>query len=154
MTYRIMISAIGQLKSGGEKDLFDTYLKQTPWRVELLEHSPASHAQPENIKKKEALKLLSHKDIHDAYLIALDERGKSLSSQALSRNLQTQAEEMKRPVVFCIGGAYGLDDSVRQRADLLLSFGAMTWPHKMVRAMLAEQIYRSYTILSGHPYHK
>lgn len=88
-----------------------------------------------------------------AYMIALDERGKTLSSPALSKKL-TNLEDEARPICFAIGGPDGLDDAMRRRADFLLSFGAMTWPHKLVRAMLLEQLYRAGAIASGHPYHR
>ncbi len=89
-----------------------------------------------------------------ATVVALDERGKALSSVELAHRLARWRDEGAGDIAFAIGGADGLDDAVRARADLVLSLGAMTWPHLMVRAMLAEQLYRAQQILAGHPYHR
>jgi 23S rRNA (pseudouridine1915-N3)-methyltransferase len=97
--------------------------------------------------------LLLEKIPESATVIALDERGKALDSAALARQLARWRTEA-RELVFVIGGADGLDDSVTARASLTLSLGPMTWPHQLVRVMLAEQLYRADTILSGHPYHR
>jgi len=86
-------------------------------------------------------------------IIALDERGRDLSSAQLAQQL-TQWQQEGRDVTFVIGGADGLDPDFVKRADLVLSFSPLTWPHQMVRIMLAEQLYRTTTILSGHPYHR
>ena len=84
-------------------------------------------------------------------LVVLDERGKNLKSTQLAQWIS--AQEL-RPVTFVIGGAEGLSDELRARADLLLSFGAMTWPHQFIRVMLCEQLYRVQSIQAGHPYHR
>ena len=89
-----------------------------------------------------------------AVVVALDETGKTLNSVAFAEKLKVWRDEGVRDVAFLIGGADGLDDAVRNRADLVMSFGAMTWPHLLVRGLLAEQIYRAQCILSGHPYHR
>ena len=89
-----------------------------------------------------------------ATVAALDERGIGLTSAAFAARLGAWRDGGVSDLAFVVGGADGLDDSVRQRADLLLSFGVMTWPHMMVRAMLAEQLYRADRILAGHPYHR
>lgn len=86
--------------------------------------------------------------------VVLDERGKLLSSEAFAGKLGSWRDEGVREVRFLIGGADGHADEVRQSADLLLSFSPMTWPHMMVRAMLAEQLYRAMSILANHPYHR
>jgi 23S rRNA (pseudouridine1915-N3)-methyltransferase len=82
-------------------------------------------------------------------LVALDERGKDFGSPALAERLAQWGSAS-----FLIGGADGLDESIRRRADLLLAFGRLTWPHMLARVMLLEQLYRTQTILSGHPYHR
>lgn len=89
-----------------------------------------------------------------ARIVALDERGRSESSEALANRLGRWRDDGVRTAGFIIGGADGLDESVRKKADLVLSFGALTWPHMLVRAMLAEQLYRAQSILAGHPYHR
>ena len=89
-----------------------------------------------------------------ARIVALDERGRTETSDAFARRLAHWRDDGVRTVGFVIGGADGLDETVRKKADFVLSFGALTWPHMLVRAMLAEQIYRAQSILAGHPYHR
>jgi len=87
-------------------------------------------------------------------MIALDERGKSLTSPAFAQLMGRLRDEGESRVMFVIGGSDGLPGALRARAKNVLSFGSQTWPHLLVRAMLAEQLYRAVTILSGHPYHR
>jgi len=86
--------------------------------------------------------------------IALDERGKALSSTEFAKKLESWRDDGKREARFLIGAADGLEQEQRSSADLLLSFGAATWPHLLVRAMLAEQLFRATSILAHHPYHR
>ena len=86
--------------------------------------------------------------------IVLDERGKALSSMELAKKLETWRDDGKREARFLIGAADGHDEDQRRSADLLLSFGTATWPHLLVRAMLAEQLFRATSILANHPYHR
>ena len=87
-------------------------------------------------------------------LIALDERGKNIDSIAFSEIIKNAQENYSKNIIFVIGGAHGLDSTVRQRANHIISFGKMTMPHKIARILLVEQIYRSLTIINNHPYHK
>lgn len=87
------------------------------------------------------------------YLIALDERGKLMDSPKLAGMLQERANASTRHVIFLIGGAYGLDDSLRRQCDLLWSLSPLTFPHQLVRLILAEQVYRACTILRNEQYH-
>jgi 23S rRNA (pseudouridine1915-N3)-methyltransferase len=87
-------------------------------------------------------------------LIVLDETGKSLTSRAFADRLQGWIERGDSDVTFVIGGADGLDDTIRARADMVLSLGPMTWPHMLARVLLCEQIWRSVSILTRHPYHR
>ena len=87
-------------------------------------------------------------------LIVLDETGKSLTSRAFAHRLQSWIERGDSDVTFVIGGADGLDDTIRARADMVLSFGPMTWPHMLARVLLCEQIWRAVSILTRHPYHR
>ena len=89
-----------------------------------------------------------------AVRVVLDERGKNLSSPNFAAQLATWRDDGKRDVVFMIGGADGLDATLRSEADIALSFGQMVWPHLLVRVMLAEQLYRATSILAGSPYHR
>ena len=89
-----------------------------------------------------------------AIIVALDEREKSLSSISFAGKISNWRDQGIRDVAFVIGGAYGLDESIRRQAHYAISFGAQTWPHMLVRGLLAEQLYRAQCILSGHPYHR
>lgn len=89
-----------------------------------------------------------------ATVIALDERGKKMRSTSFAEKIRNYQDQGSTNLVFLIGGADGYDPKVKERAQLKISFGQLTWPHMMMRAMLAEQLYRASTILQGHPYHK
>jgi 23S rRNA (pseudouridine1915-N3)-methyltransferase len=104
------------------------------------------------LKKKEAEILLAALS-KDDYLLALDERGKSLSSAQLAAFIQARANESTRQIVFLIGGAYGLHESILKRADYIWSLSLLTFPHQLVRLILAEQVYRACTILRNEKYH-
>jgi 23S rRNA (pseudouridine1915-N3)-methyltransferase len=158
---KIGIIAVGRLKSGPERQLADRYgerLTQTgkplsltgPVLIELPE-SPARSTTER--KTQEAQAILAAVD-PDALVIALDERGKTLSSDAFAAKIGLWRDDGRKSLYFVIGGADGLADSIRVRAQETLSFGQMTMPHQLVRVMLLEQLYRAATILSGHPYHR
>ena len=87
------------------------------------------------------------------WLVLLDGRGEQISSEQLARVVERERDGGRQEIIFAIGPADGWSERARQRADLLLSFGPMTFPHELARVMLAEQIYRAFTILAGHPYH-
>ena len=89
-----------------------------------------------------------------AVIVALDERGKTMGSREFAGKIENWQDQGRGDIAFIIGGADGLDETVRARSDLLISFGAMTWPHMLVRPMLAEQLFRASSILAGHPYHR
>lgn len=105
-----------------------------------------------DLKKKEGDMILDWLE-KDDYLVALDERGKQLSSEGLAEFLQTRANESVKRVVFLIGGAFGLDEAVLKRADLKWSLSALTFPHQLVRLILSEQVYRACTIQKNEKYH-
>ncbi|THF50221.1 23S rRNA (pseudouridine(1915)-N(3))-methyltransferase RlmH [Allorhizobium terrae] len=158
---RIGIIAVGRLKAGPEKDLVSRYLdrfsKAGPAsgldfsRVTELNESRASNAATR--KREEAVQI--EKALPDnALVVALDERGKSWNSEEFAAFVGDHKDRGRRDMVLIIGGADGLDPELRDRADLTLNLGKMTWPHQVVRILLAEQLYRAVTILSGHPYHR
>ena len=89
-----------------------------------------------------------------AFVVALDERGRGLTSEAFAERLRRLRDDGTADVVFLLGGADGLDPGLVDRAGLVLAFGPMTWPHQLARTMLAEQLYRAMTIIAGHPYHR
>lgn len=104
------------------------------------------------LKKKESEPILAQLS-KDDYLVALDERGKQFSSEALARFIQTRANSSSKQIVFLIGGAFGLDETILQRADYCWSLSQLTLPHQLVRLVLAEQLYRACTILRNEKYH-
>ncbi len=150
---QIVIAAVGRVKPGAERDLFDAYAGRLPWRVDLKEIEIKKELATDVRRAREGEALLAA--VPDgARIVALDERGKSEGSEAFAKRLGKWRDDGARTIAFLIGGADGLDEPLRKRADLVLSFGALTWPHMLVRALLAEQLYRAHTILTGHPYHR
>ena len=118
--------------------------------VEVVEHRKLSSAE---LMNREA-DLLAAKIPDGAAVIVLDERGKELDSRSLAGKIEGWRDNGIRQTVFIIGGADGIHKTLRQRADLTISLGRMTWPHMLVRALVAGQVYRAQCILSGHPYHR
>ncbi|MDF1722721.1 MAG: 23S rRNA (pseudouridine(1915)-N(3))-methyltransferase RlmH [Minwuia sp.] len=150
---RITLLSIGRFGRGPERDLFDTYSRRLGWPLDLQELEVRKGASDAERNAKENA-LLRDRAASAQAIIALDERGKLLDSRGFATGLQGFADDGRRDIVILIGGADGLDDTSRAAADLTISLGRLTWPHLMVRAMLAEQLYRAQTILSGHPYHR
>ncbi len=142
---------MGRLKPGPEADLFERYNSRLRPRVTVAELKEGRGA-PAVVKRDEAAAMLRALP-PDAFAVALDLGGQALDTRAFAARL-TSWRELSRPLCFLIGGAEGLDGSVIARANYVLSFGTMTWPHFLVRAMLAEQLYRSSAIASSHPYHR
>ena len=127
--------------------------ERCPWPIRLLEISPRTAGPPERRRAEEAERLSSAVP-RDAALIALDENGRALSSRAFSTNIAAWQRQGCSELAFLVGGPDGLDPTLIERAHLVLSLGRMTWPHRLVRVLLAEQLYRAATILAGHPYHR
>lgn len=150
---RFLLIAVGRDRRGPTAELVDIYQKRCPWPLELIDISPRGQGEPERRRREEAQKILQALPANTA-IIALDEHGKDLSSRNLALRIQEFQQDGCRTLAFIIGGADGLDPSIQKRADLCLAFGRATWPHRLVRAMLAEQLYRASTILTGHPYHR
>jgi 23S rRNA (pseudouridine1915-N3)-methyltransferase len=147
----IRLIAIGRISRGAEAALFERYNARLRPGLQITE-LPEGVGDPTEIKRREAQALLAALPDR-AFGIALDQGGATLDSETFARRM-AQWQEMARPLCFLIGGAEGFDASVVKRADYLLSFGAMTWPHLLVRTMLAEQLFRAQAILAGHPYHR
>jgi 23S rRNA (pseudouridine1915-N3)-methyltransferase len=134
------IVARGKIGRSPEADLVDRYLKRIAWPTRLTELPDRGGKMPATPA--------------NAVVTVLDERGTALSSTDFARKLEAWREDGKREARFLIGAADGLDEQERSSADLLLSFGHATWPHLLVRAMLAEQLFRATSILANHPYHR
>lgn len=149
---RLTLIAVGRAKRGPEQELFNSYRKRLNPGLDLVEVEEKRPLSGAELKAREA-ELIAAKIPDGAFLIALDERGKPASSRKFAEKLG-DLRDGGRDIAFIIGGADGLDESLRARADMILGFGPQTWPHMLVRAMLAEQVYRGQSILAGHPYHR
>jgi 23S rRNA (pseudouridine1915-N3)-methyltransferase len=158
---RIHVFAVGRLKAGPEKELaeryFDRFAKTGPAvgleLTKITEISESRASSPDARKREEATAL--EKIITEgSILMLLDERGKTMGSPELADMIGGWRDQGKRELIVAIGGPDGLLPDLHQKAQGVISFGKMTWPHQMVRFMLAEQLYRTVTILSGHPYHR
>lgn len=158
---RLHICAVGRLRSGPERQLLDDYVSRIEAAgrgigitgISLHEVEEKKPLEGLALREREAALLLGAMP-KGASLVALDERGTAEASAAFARRIATWRDTGVSDLTFMIGGADGFAPALRERADHLLAFGPMTWPHMMVRVMLAEQIYRAITILAGHPYHR
>ena len=158
---RLHVAAIGKLKSGPEKMLAHDYASRIEAMgrkagINSLKISDFSESQGQTLQQRmtEEAGILWSALPPSSHVIALDERGSSQSSEAFAARIAKLAEQGTTDLAFLIGGADGHDPMTRKKANELMSFGAMTWPHRLVRIMLLEQIYRSVTILVNHPYHR
>ena len=134
------IVARGKIGRSPEAELVDRYLKRIAWPTKVTELPDRGGKLPELVT--------------NSVSVALDERGTALSSTELAKRLEGWRDGGKREARFLIGAADGHEEEQRRSADLLLSFGPATWPHLLVRAMLAEQLFRATSILANHPYHR
>jgi 23S rRNA (pseudouridine1915-N3)-methyltransferase len=158
---RLVVAAVGRLKDGPERALLDRYRERLAPLAKRLGLAPVAwHEVAESRggdaaarREEEGAALL--RLVREAeHLIALDERGKALTSQAFAQALASARDRGAKTGGIVIGGPDGLSNAVRERAQLVVSFGAMTLPHGLARIVLAEQLYRAATILAGHPYHR
>lgn len=155
---RIVICAVGRARAGTLRDLFEDYVGRIAsarllGRIELREVEERRALSGPELKQREG-ELLRDVVPKGATVVALDARGRAMSSEAFAAQLARWRDTGIGNLAFVIGGAGGLDETLLNEADLVLSLGAMTWPHMLVRPMLAEQLYRATTILQGHPYHR
>src|SRR5262245_47184328 len=158
---KVAVHAVGRMKAGPEKELADRYFERfakcgAAIGLEFggITEFPESRAQGVNERRREEAQKLQAKLSPAAALVLLDERGKNISSENFADRIASFRDGGHRSLVFAVGGPDGHDPALRDSAALLLSFGAFTWPHQLARIMLAEQLYRAGTILSGHPYHR
>lgn len=158
---RVVIAAIGRMKQGPERELVARYLERaiaTGKAIGLtgfdITELPESRAANATMRKAAEAKALAAALPAGGIRVALDEHGRTLTSEAFANRIATWRDAGKPALSLIIGGADGLDPTFTIAADLNLSFSPLTWPHQLVRIMLAEQLYRATTILTGHPYHR
>ena len=149
---KVDIIAVGRLKTGPLKDLYDIYAKRLRWPLVVYEIDV--RMKEDAARQKEETERILEKIDHQAYCVVLDERGNGLKSMDFARTLAKLQDTGSQNVQFVIGGADGLGHDVLDKASFTLSFGQQTWPHMLARVMLLEQIYRAQQILDGHPYHR
>jgi 23S rRNA (pseudouridine1915-N3)-methyltransferase len=158
---RVSVLAIGRLKAGPETELCERYRKRALQAgrqlglkdIEIVEIRESRADSPDKRQLEEAI-ALSNVIPEGAAVVVLDETGESLGSAGLTEKVRLWRDEGRPALVFVVGGPDGLARSIRDKAHLILAFGAATWPHQLARIMLLEQIYRAVTILAGHPYHR
>lgn len=158
---KLSLHVVGRLKNGPERELFARYFdravasgrQQGIQSFIVKEYSESKASRADDRMRQEANDILAHID-PSSFVIALDERGKTVNSIEFADCVAQIRDDGAKELAFIIGGADGLDRAVRARAQRIIAFGAMTWPHQIVRILAAEQIYRAVSILSNHPYHK
>jgi len=155
---RVHLRCIGRLQGRSEeRALVDAYWSRFTQTSKPLGWKPGTELELEDRKgggmAAEAA-LLRASIPEGSLLVCLDERGRQMTSPQFAETLRGWADQARPDICFVIGGADGLHPDIRRDADLLLSFGTMVWPHKLVRVMLAEQLYRAASILAGAPYHR
>ena len=154
---RVHICAVGRLRSGPEATLIDDYTTRFDRTGRALGLGPLTLTEVEDKKgggmSAEAA-LLERAIPKGAMIVTMDERGKTLTSPDFASKLADWRDNGRQDVAFVIGGADGIDPSLRVQSDFSISFGQMVWPHMLARAMLTEQLYRAASILAGSPYHR
>lgn len=149
---KIRILSIGRLKSGPEADLAEYYRSRAAWPISIEEYEDRKEGPGQKEREGKLLLDAMKNSKNLATFIILDERGKEYKSREFAGALEKWLE--KGDLMFLLGGADGLSEEVKDRADISLSLGRMTWPHKLARIMLLEQLYRAGQIQAGHPYHR
>ena len=147
----LRLVAVGRIGTGPEQALFQRYAARLRPALVVVE-VPDGRGAPAEVKRREAEALLAAVPAR-AWAVALDAEGEALDSVGFARKLAAW-REAAGSVCFLIGGAEGFDARVLARADATMSLGRLTWPHLLVRTMLAEQLYRAQSIAAGHPYHR
>lgn len=152
---RISIISIGKFDNSPHKQVFETYVKRLKWKIDLKELDLRNSNNLNVAKIKEGEGALILKALRpSSKLIALDEDGKQFGSVGFSKVISDSALSGDSDLTFVIGGSDGLSEEILKKSHLKISFGKMTFPHLMVRAILAEQLYRAQSIIAGHPYHR
>jgi 23S rRNA (pseudouridine1915-N3)-methyltransferase len=158
---RLVIIAVGRLKQGPERELaeryrerFDDIGRRLGFRDSEVLEIAEGRARDASTRMAEEASAISAAIPEKSVVVALDQRGDNIDSEAFARHLGRWRDDQVANSIFIIGGADGLSPELRRMAKLRLAFGSATWPHQMVRVMLLEQLYRAATILAGHPYHR
>jgi 23S rRNA (pseudouridine1915-N3)-methyltransferase len=158
---RLLVAAVGRLREGPERELAERYRKRAEQAGRRIGFRDVEIVEIRDSRAPDAARRMTEESIALANLIpdkastvVLDQRGENLDSAAVAALLRRWRDDGRPAAVFVIGGDDGLAASLRDKANLHLAFGTVTWPHQLVRAMLLEQLYRAVTILSGHPYHR
>lgn len=150
---RYVLAAVGRARKSPEQDLFELYRRRLSSPLDLKEVEE-KRPLPVAARMEREAALLQAQIPAGAAIVVLDEAGAAMSSTGFAAWLKGCRDRGLGAIAFLVGGADGHHDTVRRRADLLLSLSAMTWPHMLVRVLLAEQIYRAESILANHPYHR
>ena len=158
---RILIAAVGRLKQGPERELADRYRERAAdfgrkVGLQAFDIVEIRESRADNVERRMVEESIAIANMvpERAVTVILDERGATMNSAAFAGRLRDWRSAERPALVFIIGGTDGLAPSLRDKADLALAFGPLTWPHQLVRIMLLEQLYRAVTILGGHPYHR
>lgn len=154
---KVHLCVVGRLRNGPEKDLFSDYIDRFEKTGRGMGLGPVEVVEVEDRKgggMQAEAELLLRAIPKGAILLAMDERGKTMTSPQFARQLAKWRDEGAQSLAIVIGGADGLAPDLREQADMSLSLGKMVWPHMLARVMLAEQLYRAASILGGSPYHR
>ena len=149
---RTHIVAVGRLKRGAEASLYEHFADRVRPPIQL--HEVEDRKADDKSRRKREAELIAAAIPDGATIVALDETGRNITSREFAKRLSHWRDTGTNELVFIIGGADGLTDEIRNKATLVMAFGKSTWPHLLVRGMLAEQLYRAQQIHAGHPYHR
>lgn len=150
---KLLIAAVGKMKRGAESELYARYVGQTKWTIDTRELKDAPEKLPHAERLAQEAASIGALLTPDSWLVAFDKGGENITSEQLAALIQRAGNERVKQLVFAIGGQNGLDPALLGKAKKTIAFGGVTWPHQLMRVMLAEQLFRAYSILQGHPYH-
>ena len=150
---QITVAAVGKAKHKPEAELIAHYLRQTRWDITIKEIPDAPDNLSADARRAREAEKFRALMTPTTLLFSMDSTGRSLTSPEFTKLIQTAQKNATKHILFAIGGQDGLDPALIQQAKHVIAFGAATWPHQLLRAMLMEQLYRAYTITIGHPYH-
>tara|TARA_B100002019_G_scaffold284904_1_gene293209 strand:- start:131 stop:589 length:459 start_codon:yes stop_codon:yes gene_type:complete len=150
---KLAVLAVGQMRGMDEAPLYQNYAKRIAQSGRQIGFE-GLHLTEIKEQAEASAKLLAALDAHQGLIVLLDEGGENWTSRQFANRLAVWRDDGRGDALFVIGPSDGLDDNIKERGNITLSMGKMTWPHMMARIMLAEQLWRAISILSGHPYHR